>query len=117
MTDIIFIHGLAVDTVIGVNPHERNIRQTLVLDLDIETDLARAGTSDDLNDTLDYSAIADRVRAIAGESDFLLIEAFANAVCSTLLRDERVTGVTARITKPGVVRSARDVGISITRRR
>ena len=56
--DIIFIHDLAIDCVIGVWDWERETLQTVYLDLDFAWDISAAGRSDRLEDTLSYKEIA-----------------------------------------------------------
>lgn len=115
MTDSVFIHGLGIDTVIGVNPDERTIRQTLVFDIDMLADLKAAGTQDDLNATLDYAAVSDSIVQLVRQSSYFLIEALAERVSELLLEDQRIHKVKIKITKPGVVPLAQAVGCTIER--
>ena len=115
--DIVFLHGLRVDTVIGVWDWERRIRQTLVLDLDIGTDIRKAAASDAIADTLDYKAVTKRLVQIAEESRFQLVEAFAEKVAATVLHEFGAPWVRVKLNKQGAVRNVRDVGILIERTR
>ncbi len=117
MTDLVFIHGLQVDTVIGVNPRERKIRQTLLIDVDLYTDLSAAGQTDNLAATLDYAAISSSVADTAARSSFLLIEALAEHLCDLILQDHRINKVAIKVTKPGAVSMANAVGCSLLRQR
>jgi dihydroneopterin aldolase len=113
--DIIFIRELRVDTVIGVYDWERSIRQTVVLDLEMATDISRAAGEDSLQHTLDYAAISARVSAFIEESEFQLIEAMAEQVASIVLSEFAVPWLRLRLSKPGAVAHARDVGVLIER--
>jgi dihydroneopterin aldolase len=91
--DIVYIEGLRVDTVIGVYDWERTIQQTVVIDLQMTTDIALAARDDDLAFTLDYGAIADRVTAFVAASRFQLLESLAEAIASLVLAEFAVDTV------------------------
>ena len=113
--DIVYLHELRADATIGVWDWERRIRQTLIFDLELGTDTRAAGASDDLRDTIDYKAVADLVSGIAGTTEYQLIEALGEHIARDLLNDFNVTWLRLKITKQGVVRGVRDVGIVIER--
>ncbi len=113
--DIVFLHGMRVDTVIGLWDWERRLEQTLILDVDLGTDVARAGASDAIEDTVDYKAVTNRIMQIAQNHAYLLVEALAEAIASTLLAEFKVRWVKIRINKRGAVRQVRDVGVVIER--
>ncbi|MDP4910815.1 MAG: dihydroneopterin aldolase [SAR86 cluster bacterium] len=113
--DIVYIEGLRVDTVIGVYDWERTIQQTVVIDLQMTTDIALAARDDDLAFTLDYGAIADRVTAFVAASRFQLLESLAEAIASLVLAEFAVDTVKLKIGKPGAVSNATDVGVIIKR--
>lgn len=113
--DIIFIRELRVETVIGIHDWERQIKQIVVLDLELGTDIRRAAGSDHIDDTLSYSDIADRLTAFISASQFQLVETLAEQVAA-ILRDEfRVPWLRLTVSKPGAVSNARAVGVSIER--
>jgi FolB domain-containing protein len=58
--DIIFLHELKVDAVIGIWDWERKIRQTVVIDLEMATDIRKAAATDSVDDTLNYKLVAKR---------------------------------------------------------
>ena len=115
MTDSIFINGLEIDTIIGVYPSERDIRQTLTFDIEMFADLKTAGVEDDLQATLDYALVSNRIISLVQQSECLLIEAVAENVCELILEDTRIERVRISITKPGVVPLASAVGCRIER--
>jgi dihydroneopterin aldolase len=115
--DIVFLHNLRVDAIIGVWAWERRVRQTLTIDLDLGTDSTRAGASDDIADTVDYKAVSDRVHAFVSASEFNLLEALAGNVARIVLGEFAIDWVRVRITKQGVLRHTRDVGVLIERSR
>lgn len=112
--DIIFIRGLSAEAVIGVYDWEREIRQTLILDLEMASDTARAAAVDRIEEALDYHAVSERLRAFVGGSRFHLVETLAEQ-CAALIREEfGVPWLRLTIHKPGAVPEA-DVGVTIER--
>ena len=75
--DIVFIEELRVDTVIGVYDWERNIRQTVVLDLEMAFDNRVPAARDAIEDTLDYKKVSKRLVAFIAETHFGLVETLA----------------------------------------
>jgi hypothetical protein len=61
--DRIFLHGLAVECIVGFIEWERRIKQTVVLDIELPVDCRKAAASDDVADTLDYKQVAKRLLA------------------------------------------------------
>jgi dihydroneopterin aldolase len=115
--DIIYLHHLTIDTVIGVWEWERRIRQTLIMDLELGVDATRAGRSDAIADTVDYQAVTDRVLAFAAASEFHLIEALAEHIAQLVLSEFGIEWIRVRVNKQGVVEHVRDVGIIVERSR
>jgi dihydroneopterin aldolase len=113
--DTVFIKGLKAASVIGCYDWERDIRQTLVIDLELKTDFARAAETDALSDALDYAAISKRVVAVCDESRFQLLEALAERLAAILLAEFAIMKLRMTITKPGAVPEAEGVGVVITR--
>lgn len=113
--DIIYLKDLRIETVIGVNDWERRIKQTIVLDLELGTDIRRASASDDIAHTLDYKAVAKRIIAFVGESRFYLVETMAERIADILLQEFQVPWCRLRLNKQGAVRHVRDVGVIIER--
>ncbi len=115
--DRIYIRDLRLACTIGVNDWEREILQTVQIDLDLEMDLAAAGKRDDLNLTADYKALRDRIETIVAGSRFFLIEALAARIADACLGEPVVHRVRVRVEKPGALRAARTVGVEIVRER
>ena len=113
--DIIFLHNLKIDTVIGIFDWERRIKQTVVIDLDMASDIRKAAASDHIDDTLDYKAVAKRLLSFVGDAEFQLVETLAEKVAEVILAEFDVPWVRIRINKQGAVRGARDVGVIIER--
>ena len=115
MLDTIYIHGLQCECVIGVWKWEKAITQTLVLDIDLATDIKPAANSDDLKDTLDYKKVADRVLEYAKQNEFDLIETLIERLSEVILSEFNVPWVRIKLDKGGAVKNVNHVGILIER--
>ena len=113
--DIVYIHDLKIDTVIGVYDWEREIHQTLVLSLDMASDVSLPAKRDDLSKALDYKIVSDRVCEYVQASEFQLIETLAERVATLVLKEFEVPWLRVAVSKPGAVLSAKDVGVIIER--
>lgn len=117
MNDRIFIHQLRVHTLIGVLTHERVRKQTLIIDIELDTDFSAAAASDDVADAISYAEVAERIIAFAENAEFALLEAFAAALIDALFSDIPATAITLCIEKPGAISATRQVGIHMQRQR
>jgi dihydroneopterin aldolase len=115
--DSVFLRGLAIETTIGFFEWERHVKQTVVLDLEIPVDCARAAASDDVVDTVDYKAIAKRCIAFVEAAQFHLVETLAHKLATTLLDEFDIAWIRLSVNKPGAIRGSRDVGVKIERRK
>ncbi|HUL13723.1 MAG TPA: dihydroneopterin aldolase [Methylococcaceae bacterium] len=113
--DIIFLRGLQIETVIGIYDWERKIKQTVVIDLEMATDIRKAAASDAIEDTLDYKAVSKRIISFVEESSFLLVETLAERITEILLNEFHVPWVRLTVNKKGAISGASDVGIRIER--
>ena len=113
--DIIFLHDLKVDTVIGIWDWERKIRQTVVIDIDMAADIRKAAESDQVEDTLNYKGVAKRIQQFVGDSEFQLVETLAERIAGIITDEFDVPWVRVRVAKPGAIRGAKDVGVLIER--
>lgn len=113
--DTIFIRSLRIDTIIGIYDWERRVRQTVVLDVEMATDIRKAAASQNVGDTLDYYAISLRLIEFIQEQQFLLLEALAERCAELLQREFSITWLRLCVTKPTAVQSAQGVGVQIER--
>ena len=110
-----FLEELRIDTIIGIWEWERRIRQTVIVDLEMSADIAKAAATDDVADTLNYKSVAKRVQQFVGDSSFQLVETLAERIAA-IVRDEfDVAWVKVTVHKPGAIRGSRDVGVIIER--
>lgn len=115
--DHVFIEGLEIEALIGIYDWERRIRQPLVLDLEMAFDNRVPAASDDIADTLNYKAVSKRLIEYVSASDFGLVETLAERCAAIVLEEFKVDSVRLKLSKPGAVRGARAVGVSIQRTR
>ena len=113
--DIVFIHDLQIETVIGIYDWERKIRQTISLDIEMATDISKAAKSDNIDDTLSYKTVAKRLIEFVQQSEFELVEALAEKICSIVMDEFSVPWIKLTLHKPGAVRGSRSVGVIIER--
>ena len=86
----------------GVNPAEKELGQRFVVDMDIFTDLTKAGQTDDLGDTVDYSEVYRAVKDIVEGPSRNLLESVAAAIAERILAAHDIEAVRVRVRKPEV---------------
>ena len=113
--DIVFIEELSVITTIGVYDWEQTIQQKLVFDIEMGWDNRKAAASDDVNDCLSYAEISDAVIKHVESQRFALVERVAEEIAELLLQRFKSPWVRIKVSKPGAVAQARNVGVVIER--
>jgi 7,8-dihydroneopterin aldolase/epimerase/oxygenase len=113
--DIIYLNDLRIETIIGIYDWERKTKQTVILDIEMGTDISKAAASDDIEDTINYKAVAKRLFSFVGESEFELVEKLAESITDILINEFNVPWCKLRLNKQGALRGVRDVGIIIER--
>ncbi|CAM6394952.1 bifunctional dihydroneopterin aldolase/7,8-dihydroneopterin epimerase [Enterobacter cloacae] len=113
--DIVFIEQLSVITTIGVYDWEQSIEQKLVFDIEMGWDNRKSAKSDDVNDCLSYADISETVIAHVEGQRFALVERVAEEVAELLLTKFNSPWVRIKLSKPGAVARAANVGVIIER--
>jgi dihydroneopterin aldolase len=113
--DTVFIRELRIETVIGIYEWERKIKQPVILDLEMGTDITRAAASDAIEDTLDYKAVSKRLIEFVEASEFQLVETLAERCAEILLQEFQLPWIRLTLNKIGALSTARDVGVIIER--
>jgi len=116
MTDKIFLTGLRTECIVGIWDWERKVKQPVVVDLEMATDIRKAALSDHIDDTLDYKKVSKRLLSFIGESQFQLVETLTENIAKIVITEFDVPWVRVRLNKQGAIRNSRDVGILIERR-
>lgn len=112
---IVYVRDLKVLATIGVFDWERRIRRPLLIDLEMAADVARAATTDDLKDALDYAAVTRCIIEQVEASQFHLVETLAEHLADMIQAEFTVPWLRLQIGKPGAVSMAREVGVIIER--
>ncbi|MDA9078638.1 dihydroneopterin aldolase [Gammaproteobacteria bacterium] len=115
MKDTIYIHNLKVQTIIGIFGWERKVRQEVSIDLELSFDCAKAAKTDSIESTLDYKSITKGVIAFVEASSFQLQESLAEGIAALVKENYGVESLKLRVSKPGALRHADDVGVIIHR--
>ena len=113
--DIVYIRDLRIDTIIGIYDWEREVRQTVSIDLEMASDIRKAAETDDIQFALNYKAVSKRLIAYVENRNALLVETLAEEIAQMIRSEFNVPWLRLRLSKPGAVRGARDVGSIIER--
>ena len=113
--DKIFLTGLKVECVVGIWEWERQVKQPVVLDIEMATDIRKAAASDHIDDTIDYKKVSKRLLSFVGESQFQLVETLTERIAEILVKEFQAPWVRVKLNKQGALRGAKDVGIVIER--
>lgn len=103
----------------GVLDEEQARRQPFEINAQVVADLRPAGQSDDLNDTINYGILGEKIEQLVETGRFTLLEYFAQQVADLLLADDKATQVTVEILKlrPPMAQDLAASGVRITRSR
>jgi len=116
--DRIHIRDLVVSGILGINPDERIHRQDILVNATLWADTRDAAASDDIDDAVNYRTITKQLIAFIERGKPMLVERLvAELVEICFDADERVAAVEMTVEKPGALRHARSVGITIYRTR
>jgi len=117
MSDKILIQDLLIRGIIGIHGWEREKKQDILINIEMEADCQAPGLSDDFQDAVDYRAVTKSVIALVENSEFFLVERMAEEIAQICLADSRVLLARVRVEKPGAVRFSRSVGVEVERNR
>ena len=113
--DIVFIRALRIETVIGIYDWERKIRQPVVLDLELASDISRAAATDRIEDALDYKAVSNRLKQFVGAAEYQLVETLAECCAELIRREFGVPWLRLTLNKVGALSDTDGVGVIIER--
>ena len=113
--DKVFIKDLEVEAVIGVYDWEREVRQLILINLEMNFNTKKAGRSDRIDDALNYKNISKCIIELTESSKSKLIENLAQKIAKTVLSEFPVSSVIVTVEKPGALRGSKSVGVTIKR--
>jgi 7,8-dihydroneopterin aldolase/epimerase/oxygenase len=99
LKDKIFIKNLILPCKVGITEEERVKKQNVIFDIEIFCDLNRAGSTDDVDQTIDYYATKDNIAAMVTKGEFKLLESLAENVASIVLKKIQVSSVSVAVKK------------------
>lgn len=114
---IIRIKNLVIRTIIGFNPEERDNLQDVILNVEIEVDVANAVMTDRPMDIFDYKLITKKIISFVSESRYNLLEKLTYEVLQMILGDKRVIWAKVEIDKPHALRYSESVSVELEERR
>lgn len=115
MNDVVFIKGLAIETIIGVYEWERAIKQSVIIDCEMVCDMSLAGQSDDVRDAINYKTVCEDIERLCHQIGARLLERLAEEICTYLLANYPCQTVMLTIHKPNAIKQASSVGVKIVR--
>ena len=113
--DIVFIEDLRIDAIIGIYDWEREVKQTIALDIEMAADNTVAASSENIDDAVNYKAVAKRLIAFTETSQFQLVETLAERLAEIILAEFNVPWCRLKLRKLGAVTGSRSVGVIIER--
>ncbi len=112
------LHGLRIDCIVGIHPHERETRQAVNVDIELDYDFATAASADAIAGAVDYTGVASEVTALAERREFQLIETMAEESAALLFaRFPQARRVRIEIRKPAAVPAATSAFVRVERTR
>jgi len=115
VSDKILIQDLLIRGLIGIHDWEREKKQDILINVEMEADCRPAGESDDFRDAVDYRAVTKEIIALVEGSAFFLVEKLAEEIAKICIQDPRVARARVRVEKPGALRFSRSVGVEVER--
>tara|TARA_Y100001970_G_scaffold288855_1_gene417331 strand:- start:14575 stop:14946 length:372 start_codon:yes stop_codon:yes gene_type:complete len=113
--DKVFIKNLQVEAVIGIFEWEREVKQIISIDLEMDFNNANSSNLDDIKNTLDYKKVGKRVIGLVESSNYKLVETLAERIAELVLKEFPVESLALSVSKPGALRGSDSVGIRIIR--
>lgn len=113
--DTILINELSLPCTIGVHAFEKKVTQNLKLNLEFGIDCQAAAKNDHIQDTIDYSAISQRILDFAKDTRFNLIETLGEEIAKLLLNEFSINWLRLQLIKPGAIPGAKHVQVCIER--
>ncbi len=113
--DKIFINNLIIEMSVGIYEHEKANKQRVIINitLDVESNAGRTLTS--IDDVVSYENIVNKVKKLAAEKHYDLLEEFAEKIADICNSSDKVLKTIIRLEKPDIINDAKSVGIEITR--
>ena len=109
---IIKIENLRLRTIIGVYDWEKEKKQDVVINVDMEFDGSKAGSTDNIEDTIDYKTITKEIIDFVEDGKFNLLEKLVTGIGDIIVRDKRILKTVVKVDKPGALRFTDSVSLT-----
>lgn len=109
----ILIEQIKVDCIIGVYDFERNNKQPLLIDVELNYDSSSACQTDHLKYAIDYFEITEKIYTFVSQSSYQLIEALASAIARIVLDNKLIETTKITVSKPDALNKASNVSFSL----
>ncbi len=114
----ITLKGLRYQIKIGVTEEERKQPQSVLIDLQLYLDITRAVATEDIEETVNYSAVQKKVKAFLENKEYFLVEKVSTDLVNLLLFEfEKIKAVKCTCWKPEALKDAENVGVTVVRKR
>jgi dihydroneopterin aldolase len=113
--DKVFVKGLRIKAHLGIYEWEQRIPQTVLIDLEMHTDTREAAANDEVDKTVNYRLVSDRVQHLLANRKFQLVETVAEAIAQMIQDEFGVTSLRVTVAKPSAFADAEQVGVTIER--
>lgn len=114
--DKVFVNNLNVECIIGILDYERVKTQPLIVSIELDIDLKEAGYTGDLDKSINYASLSERVKAYIIERKARLLEELGVELCDLILKEFKTESVTIKLEKPLAVADAQSVGVQISKK-
>lgn len=114
---IIKIENLRLRTIVGIYDWEKKEKQDLIINVELEFDGAKAAESDCIEDTVDYKEINKKIIKFVEDGNFNLLEKVAGGISKIVFENDNIMKATVKIDKPGALRFADSVSITMINER
>tara|TARA_B110000090_G_C13005216_1_gene301968 strand:- start:19 stop:366 length:348 start_codon:yes stop_codon:yes gene_type:complete len=115
MTNKIFLHGIKLNTKIGVPDWERAVSQQLIIDIDIQLEGNQIFKNNDISSTIDYALVESEVKKIGSSHQHHLLEDFGEEIINCLKDKFKFDKITLKISKQKILPDTNFVGIILER--
>lgn len=113
--DVIFLEGLEIEAIIGINDWERVTKQKVIIDFRVPARVREAAASDRIEDARNYKSIAKSISAFIEASRYQLVETLAERVCEHCIKEFSLPWIWLRLNKSEAIRGSKAVGVEIRR--
>ncbi len=114
----IILKGLRCQIKIGVTEEERKQPQPVLIDLQLYLDITKAVATEDIEETVNYSAVQKKVKAFLENKEYVLVEKMCVDIVDHLLHNfDKIKAVKCTCWKPEALKDAENVGVTVVRKR